>query len=176
MRRDDILNEYFDYMYDLVCENRFPDDISYRKLLGYLFDTPFRYSIRKDNNRAEDGLDFRRRFSTDDYILDHLNGKCSVLETMIALSVRCEETIMDDPNKGDRTGQWFWHMIANLGLANQTDRAFSESYVEDIIERFLDREYEPDGKGGLFEIRDCEYDLRDVEIWVQLCWYLDRIT
>ena len=48
--------------------------------------------------------------------------------------------------------------------------------VEDVIERFLDREYGPDGKGGLFTVRHCEYDLRDVEIWYQLCWYLDSIT
>lgn len=83
---------------------------------------------------------------------------------------------MDDPDVGDRTGQWFWGMIKNLGLGSMTDARFDEEYVESVIERFLNREYEPDGRGGLFRIRNCTEDLRNVEIWYQMCWYLDTIV
>ena len=83
---------------------------------------------------------------------------------------------MDDPDLGDRTSQWFWRMIVSLGLGSMVDERFDISMVHDVVERFLNREYEPNGKGGLFTIRHCEYDLRDVEIWYQLCWYLDSIT
>jgi hypothetical protein len=152
---------------------------SYRKLLQYLHNIDFRYSIPKDRNRAEDGIVLRYRF-IDEYVTVecpklNLNEPCSVLEMMVALAIRCEESIMDDPTIGDRTGQWFWGMIKNLGLATMKDEKFDSEYVYDVITRFLDREYEPDGRGGLFTVKNCEYDLRTVEIWYQLCYYLDTI-
>jgi hypothetical protein len=94
---------------------------------------------------------------------------------MIALAIRCEES-MDNPAKGDRTSQWFWAMITNLGLGSMSDGNFNEHMVNDIITCLLDREYEPDGRGGLFTIRDCEKDLRDVEIFHQLCWYINSFS
>ena len=83
---------------------------------------------------------------------------------------------MDNPAYGDRTGQWFWNMMSSLGLSSMSDDIYDRDYVEYAISRFLNREYEPNGKGGLFTIRDCEVDLRNVEIWTQMCWYLDTIT
>ena len=98
---------------------------------------------------------------------------CSVLEMMIAMAYRGEEQIMDDYNYGDRTGQWFWNMLSSLGLSKMSDLYFDEAYVSDIINRFLNREYEPNGKGGLFTIENTEYDLREVDIWTQFMWYLE---
>lgn len=173
-------DEYFDWMYDLVCKDRFSGDISYRKLLYRLHQTEFRYSIRNDFNRAEDGFDLRRRYamSAPDprYISDSLAGPCTVLEMMVALSIRCEEQIMDNPRFGDRTTQWFWSMVVNLGLGAVSDEQYDEEFVDGIIKKFLDREYSSDGRGGLFRVRHCKRDLRDVEIWHQLCWYLDSIS
>lgn len=177
---DIILNDYFDWLYKTACKDRFSEEISYRKLFMALHNKVFRYSILNDGNRAEDGIDLRRRFAYEYEIMDdadeYLTEPCSVLEMILALSIRCEENIMDDPNFGDRTSQWFWGMISNLGLGSMTDDNFNKKFVNDILECFLDRNYEPDGKGGLFRIRNCLYDLRTVEIWVQLCWYLDSIT
>lgn len=182
MTRDYIVDEYFEWLCNLVCKNRYSEPISYRKLLMRLHSIDFRYSIANDGNRAEDGIDLRYRFAiyegyenSVEIILDILDGPCSVLEMMIALAIRCEETIMDDPQKGDRTGQWFWGMIVNLGLGSVIDRRFDSRVVDSKIDRFLNREYEPDGKGGLFTIENCDRDLRTVEIWCQLCWYLDCI-
>lgn len=181
--RDRIHNEYFEWLYDLACGNRYSKQISYRKLLIQLHSTVFRYSIPMDRNRAEDGIDLRYRFAismrhndSPEYIMDILDGPCSVLEMMVALAMRCEETIMDDAGVGNRTGQWFWGMVTNLGLGSMMDNRFDKRVVDDIINRFLDREYEPDGEGGLFTVRYCDSDLRDIEIWHQLCWYLDSIT
>ena len=95
---------------------------------------------------------------------------------MVALAVRCEETIMDDTRYGDRTGQWFWEMMTNLGIGNMFDERFDAEFVEEKVSIFLDREYAPNGKGGLFYIKGCQDDLRDVEIWTQLCWYLDKFA
>lgn len=176
---DRIENEYFEWLYNLICGERFAEQISFRKLLIHLHSIEFTYSIPKDSNRAEDGKDLRWRFaiySGDRDLANYLDGPCSVLEMMIGLSIRCEENIMDDPNIGDRTGQWFWGMISNLGLGSMFDNRFDKQLVDKAVTIFLNREYEPNGKGGLFTIRNCDSDLRTVEIWHQLCWYLDSIT
>ena len=174
-----INDEYFEWMCELICSNRYAEAVSYRKLLAYLHSIEFTYSIPRDKNRAEDGLDLRYRFAYETNIKhaeDYIHGPCSVLEMMVALAIRCEENIMDDPSYGNRTGQWFWGMIVNLGLGFMTDSRFDEQFVDDVIFKFLNREYESDGKGGLFTVRNCKYDLRTVEIWYQMCWYLDTFV
>ena len=182
MIRDSIKNLYFEWLYRFVCTGRYRTPISYRKLLMFLHNTKFVYFLPMDKNRANDGEDLRYRFIEDcaEYndkeILRCLDDPCSVFEMMVALAIRCEETIMDDPQVGSRTGQWFWGMINNLGLGAMIDEKFDKNYVKEIVDRFLNRDYEPDGRGGLFTIRHCEDDLRNVEIWNQLCWYLDSIS
>lgn len=174
--------DYFDWMVRLICERRFAERVSYERLLCFLHDTEFRYSILRDSDRACDGIDLRYRFwhdhgGYDEDILDTFDDvPCSVFEMMVALAIRCEEDIMDDPGVGNRIGQWFWNMIVSLGLGGMIDDRFDEEFVEETVERFLDREYAPNGKGGLFTIRDCEHDLRDVEIYCQMCWYLNTIA
>ena len=174
---DVINNEYFEWLFDLVCDRELSETVSYRKLLMLLRSIDFTYSIPMDKNRAHDGLDLRYRFTLvnhyEPYIADEIEGPCSVLEMMIAMAIRCEETIMDDPTVGDRTVQWFWGMINNLGLSYQTDTRFDKIFVTDTIQKILNREYAPDGRGGLFRVRNCRRDLREVEIWYQLNWYLD---
>lgn len=183
MNRIEIENDYFEWLCDFVCKDRYSDQISYRKLLIDLHTNEFTYTIPKDRNRAEDGISLRYRFaracnadSLIDFITDSLNGPCSVLEMMVALAIRCEETIMDNPQIGDRTGQWFWGMITNLGLGSMTDDNYDKRFVDDTVSRFLNREYERNGKGGLFTVRNCKQDLRKVEIFYQLCYFLDTIT
>lgn len=178
-RKDEIANRYFEWIYELVCRNRYAKQISFRKLLMYLHSTEFTYFVPNDDNRAEDGIDLRDRFILSNGYEDgcnYLDGPCSILEMMVALAIRCEESIMDDPGFGDRTNQWFWGMIVSLGLGSMTDDRFDKGYVADAVERFLNREYAPNGKGGLFTIRNCTRDLRTIEIWYQMCWYLDTIA
>lgn len=179
MLNNDIYEQYFNWLCDIVNVST----VSYNKLLRLLHRTKFRWSNIRDKNRAEDGTDLRFRFrknvdvlSRNDVLYWHDEEPCSVLEMMVALAIRAEEQIMDNPQVGNRTTQWFWGMISSLELNGMSDDMFDLIDAKDIIERFLDREYSPDGKGGLFTIRDCEYDLRDVEIWTQLCWYLDRFV
>ena len=183
MSYDVINNLYFKWLFDLVCTNRFSEHISYKKLLMHLHTIEFRYKLPADWNRFEDGRDLRRRYAlmngygrNPETITDALDGPCSVLEMMVALAVRCEESIMDDPQYGNRTSQWFWGMITNLGLGSMVDDRFDRKRVDEAIQVFLDRKYEPNGKGGLFTIRNAPRDLRRVEIWTQLCWYLNDFT
>lgn len=178
--RDNFGDLYFEWLYDMMCSIRYGGEVSYRKLLTYLHSVEFRYFMLNDENRASDGKELRYRFlhyrgcDADEYdgLLDE---PCSVLEMMVALAIRCEENIMDNPEKGNRTTQWFWGMINSLGLGTMMDSRFDEEYVANVINRFMDRKYAPNGRGGLFTINECDRDLRDVEIWYQLCWYLDAI-
>jgi hypothetical protein len=134
-----------------------------------------------DGNRAEDGMDLRYRFGyinslEEPEIAVYLDDRpCSILEMMIALAIRCEEQIMGDPDIGDRTGKWFWMMIDNLGLSNMDDNHYDENYINKVIRRFLDRAYDKNGNGGLFKIKGFHNDIRNVEIWYQMMWYLDEI-
>lgn len=181
MNREWINKDYFEWMADLVCRNRFASNISYMKLLQQLHDIEFTWIIKKDNNRAADGICLRDRYAyyyhpENRNISMYIQGPCSVLEMMIALAIRCETDIMQDPHMGDRTAQWFWRMIVNLGLGDMMDSQYDEEFVWSTINVFLNREYEPDGHGGLFTVRHCKYDLRKIEIWTQMLWYLDSIA
>lgn len=174
-RNSRIEQDYFEWIYGIVCDGRFSEENSYRILLEHLHEVEFIYFIPKDDNRASDGIDLRYRygyFTDNDGIEDWILGPCSVLEMMVALAIRCEETIMCNAKMGDRTGQWFWSMINNLGLGSMTDRNYDQEYVDECIHRLLYREYDSDGRGGLFTIRGCEYDLRKMEIWSQLMRYI----
>ncbi len=175
---DHVNDEYFEWLCEQIDSGRFSKNVSYRKLLMRLHNIEFTWFVPHDDNRADDGIQLRRRYglSKDDTSLSrYILGPCSVFEMMVALAIRCE-TIMDDALIGDRTGQWFWGMIHSLGLTPMNDSKFNRDYVDDIIARFLNREYEPDGRGGLFTIRHCTHDMRTVEIWCQLSWYLGSIT
>ena len=176
--KDRISDEYFDWMYDLVCNDQYADETSYRKLLMCLHSIEFIFVLPMDENRAVDGVSLRYRFALwqdQEELADYLDGPCSVLEMMTALAIRCEETLMANLDIGERTGQWFWNMIISLGLGSMTDARFDRREVEDAVGRFLYREYEPDGRGGLFTIRNCRRDLRDIEIWLQMNEYLKSI-
>lgn len=177
--KDRINAEYFEWLCELIDARRFSKQVSYRRLLEHLHNIEFTWFIPRDDNRADDGIQLRRRYALirDDITLQrYLDGPCSVLEMIVALANRCEESIMDDTMLGNRTGQWFWGMIHNLGLSSMKDANFDREYVDDTIARFLNRDYEPDGRGGLFTVKHCEYDLRTVEIWRQLSYYLGSIT
>ena len=179
MTQYDILNHYFEWLYKSTCGCGISENISYRKLLMHLHHTQFYYSLERDADRAGAGIDLRWRFvcehNYDVSVLNELEGPCSVLEMILALAFYCEE-YMDDPSYGDRTSQWFWGMITNLGLGAMSDELFNKRYVDEIVTRFLDRKYDSDGRGGLFRIRNCEHDLRRVEIFHQLCWYMNSIS
>lgn len=182
MTRDQLNDEYFEWMCHLINDKKITRGLSYRRLLMKLHSLAFIFTIDRDENRATDGIDLRYRFGYDNNYPksmtdDYLNRNyCSILEMMIALSMRCEENIMYDEEYGNRMPVWFWEMIFSLGLDNMDDEHYEPRYVEEVITRFNDRNYAPDGFGGLFTIKDCNKDLRNVEIWYQMCWYLNSIT
>lgn len=179
---NDILNNYFEWLCSLV-DTRQHHSAQYKKLLLFLHDTNFRYSIPRDGNRYEDGIDMRYQYGVKTGTSQRLialaldNKPCSVFEMMIALACRCEDQIMSNSDFGNRTGEWFWEMVMSLGLEEMTNRYFYEAYCHEVMERFLNREYCPNGQGGLFTINfyGNNIDLREYEIWYQANWYLNQV-
>lgn len=177
-------DEYFEWIFSLVSDTRHPAVMSFRKLLTHLFNIEYYVhpSAPLDKNRASDGRDLRYRFGRqagydDRFIEAHLDiYDCTVLEMILALAIRCEEDVMDNAEIGDRTSQWFWIMIVNLGLGGMTDVRYDPDIVDEVIRKFLEREYEPNGKGNIFYVRNAEEDLRTLEIWNQMFLYLNNIT
>lgn len=182
MTRYEIKNEYFNWLCDLVCDEEYSDrKHSFSRLLEALHRTKFTYRLIRDANREEDGIDLRSSFEVSMNYQDSLpdiffKPPCTVLEMMAALALRCEKNIMCDYDLGNRTPLWFWHMISNLHLDSMDDGHYNEEYVHERLSIFLNRKYARNGDGGLFTIEDSPVDLRDVEIWYQMCWYLNSIT
>lgn len=168
---------YFDWLYNKVVDSKY----SYRKLLWRLYEIPFTFTLSMDVNRLEDGLNLRYRFGYEEGIaqVEIVNEldifDCSVLEMMAALTIRCEESIMDDPEAGDRTSRWFMEMLHNLKLDHMTDIVYDQDYVDERVDIFLEHRYAPNGDGGLFKLNHCTDDLRNVQIWYQMNWYLNEI-
>lgn len=178
---NEIKSLYFDWLCKIINDGiGSRNTLDYTKLLSYLYDTTFYYLIEMDSNRAGDGIYLRCRFASehniDNWTLYFKGEECSVLEMMVALAVRMEDSIMYDSDIGNRTPKWFWMMIKNLGLIHSNDYSFDYEYVKNVINNFLNRNYDSDGSGGLFTIKNYDKDLRDIEIWYQMqayCMYLD---
>ena len=176
-------DRYFDWMVCLVNDDYYTGGRSFDTLLYCLNQWDFTYILAMDENRALDGENLRYRFEreTGDSIEDVLNGcydgaRCSVLEMMVALAIRCEEHIMINQDIGNRAGRWFWKMIENLGLIDMDDDHFNDEYLDFVIERLLNREYDADGNGGLFVIEhDRRRDMRKIDIWYQMMAYLTEL-
>lgn len=170
---------YFTWLCELV-ETQNELFLNHTKLMRELYAVAFDPVINKmDVPRVIDGIDLRYRFGQEQDISrdkmgeEFLNSACSVLEVLVALALRFEEEIMSDPDVGDRTPLWFWIMIQNLGLDVYDDNNFSYQEVDDILDRFIHREYNRDGSGGnIFIIRNRPQDIRKIDIWYQMCWFM----
>lgn len=173
-----IIERYFQWLLDIVCDS--DQKKHYQALFHVLFETEFTWILDHDANRAADGIDLRPVFAEEKYIdymaIRGILGPCRVLEMMVALAKRCEDSIMGDSKYGDRTPKWFWIMVENIDLDSEDDGRIDIPLVEGKIKRFLDRKYSFDGVGGLFYIENPPDDLRKVEIWYQLNWFLNTIV
>jgi hypothetical protein len=174
-----IRNGYFRWLCGLTKN---PE--KYRKLLFRLYYTNFHSKIPRDDNRAQDGIELRKRylesigFDIQEGML-YLNGSCTVLEMMLALAKRIDSEIVPDFTAGDRSDYWFWRMIDNLNLTRMTDDVYSKEETDVILKILLNRTYDDDGNGSLFPLKkcdkSCDKSAKKVEIWYQMQhWVLEN--
>lgn len=145
---------------------------TYWTLLRLLHKKEFTWSnIEMDENRAQDGVDlrleFKREIGNDLSEFGWMDYGCSMLELMIALSIK-----LAFEGEGE-TSDWFWVLIRNLGLIECTDANQPDPHiVENILDKVIERDYAPNGAGGLFPLEFSNEDQRDVELWYQAQAYL----
>jgi hypothetical protein len=172
-----VADQYFVWLCDQVSDQRQQKKIS--EFLKTLHELEFYWTIPNDDNRGEDGKKLREefcyqyRFSCAGLIL----GKCTILEMLVALAKRIEYQ-MSDPNDPNDANRYFWMMLDNLGLELfvNTDPNFKEKAIRNDIKlrKFLSRQYDKYGKGGLFPLVSYAGDQRKVEIWYQMSAYLEE--
>jgi len=172
MRNSAPLDElYFDWLYRQVAD---PDQgLTYWHVLRILYSTEFVWIVSNDENRISDGKELRERFIKDQRIrlrradLNWIDLGCSMLELMVGLSERLEYLA------DGKAHSWFWHLMGNIGLSELHDGVdLPEEYVYDVLERIIQRYYEPDGNGGFFPLRRPREDQRQIELWYQLSAYV----
>lgn len=182
MTRTELNRQYFKWLCRLVRGANDRPKGSFQKLLRALHQAEFYYILPMDDNRGSDGIDLRYRFGYENEVdgrevASYLDDRpCSVLEMLLALSIRIDEHLLYDPEFGDRPAEWFWRFIRNLGLDAMTDDNYDELKVETAIENFLERKYSKTGAGGsIVYLPDTTKDIRGVDIWCQVMWYINRV-
>lgn len=166
-------DNYFDWLCDLIGGKEY-----YRLLLYKLLNIEYYWIVQYDDDRAKDGKNLRKTYlelmeTYDETGLDYI----SVLEVLIALAISCEDNIMSSKEYGDRTSEWFWMMLNNLGLLKYSDAEWtvkSENEIANIVDIWLSRCYKFDGKGGAFPLKKCHTDQKKVDLWSQLHAYLQE--
>lgn len=172
----DLQQDYFHWLCEMVHVEQ--EDRSYWLVAKDLHHKIFYAIIERDENRALDGLELRDQFLESEWRgrRDEIEGECTVLEMLVALAQRMDFETTEIDDERDRTAYWFWVMIDNLGLMDFDDDSYVEldgqSYVDEIIDEFVAREYEYDGVGGIFPLKHAGRDQRKVEIWYQMSSYL----
>ncbi len=166
--------EYREWLLSLVNDwcSEYGD---YYELFAYLYSREFIPTIGRDADRASDGLRMRVTYADQEGLAlePDIFGPCRVLEVIAALAIRCENFMW---NGVDRTGRWVYGMLENLGVDDMTDGYFDEARAERVVDAFLAHAYAKNGRGGLFTTKDAHTDMRKLEIWYQMCRYLDEVA
>ena len=162
------------------------DQDTHNKVLELLFLTPFRIVNERDKNRVAHALSARAEWLRNEYFHSTPEVKMearikndpmyqyepSCLEVLFTLAERLEEQFTSESGirQMEITASWFWGMLCNIGLAELGDDVYDPEKAIDILNRWLDLRYEPDGVGGCFYLPG-HGDVREVEIWYQAQWY-----
>ena len=158
-------SDYYLWLESLV------NDGNHSSLIRYLYSQPYRWQFLLDENRTAGGLNLRRVYAYENGVdLQEVGqGFCSILEMLIALAKRMTELLDHDISK------WFWVLMKNLGLDKIDDNHYDESRARDILNKWLDREYDSAGNGSLFPVSRYLGDCRKLDVWGQMnVWIAEK--
>lgn len=163
---------YLKWLYEQVADPDLQDQsLTFWEVLRLLYKTEFVWVVPNDMNRIVDGKALRDEFVNSQGLSNvdphWMDLGCSVLELMVGLSRRMEFEADGTPH------YWFWILMENLGLERYTDDIDLPSEdIEDVLDRLIYRQYEPDGLGGFFPLRMPRKNQLTQEIWNQMNDYL----
>ena len=156
---------YFEWLVSKIGDGKI--DHLRMRILRKLYFMPFYYNIPNDAHRYEEAVCLRDQYSYETGIMCDYEGPCNVLELLVSLAKMVSEDVLGTFYHENRTFEWFWMMIDNLGLLS-----VRPAEVERIVKKWVDRDFEFDGRGSPFPLRDPPEDQRTVEIWKQICNYI----
>ena len=167
-------DDYYKWLKYMIMGNK---NHKYNLLYKDLYSVKFRWLIDNDVNRAFDGSNLRDRFcnfmNDEEYFTS--NEGANLLEVLIGIALRCEWVIMDEVNNLDIC-YWFRLLLSNLELDLFTDNGYydygGKEKISIIVDRFMNRTYSKNGKGGLFPLKMTNTNQRKIEIWYQMNLYL----
>lgn len=161
------LHEYFGWLLNQIGAANKSKEI--KDLLLLLHEIDFTWTIPNDKNRDLDGLKLRMEFFHGDEKVKDIPR--SVLEVLIGLSNRVMDDVLGDDESDEN---YIWEMLENLGLVSCGKVLEDRKMEEQIVRRWLNREFDEDGNGSPFPIKinNPKIDQREIEIWQQLCLYL----
>lgn len=169
---------YFNHLCEEAGVETYVPGQTYRLVAHTLYNRDFYSAVPGDDNRIEDALALRQEFRDIAGLpSSELDFPPSCLEVLLALAKRIENDIMGDESEIDRTQEWFFMILTNLGLDKYWDEAYSfaaDYEMKEILEHFLDRKYGKDGKYCAFPCEIRSKKLEDVELWFQMQHYLDQ--
>lgn len=161
-------------------------------LFNILLKTEYIYDSRHislDINRIYDGLKLRTLYM-EEMDADYIEGLPSdgdmavgVLEVLAALSCRIDDEYLYDGQK--HSGWLLWKMLDNLNLLNCDDFSLANrepkqkdryrtgySYIKDILDYWMNRNFEPDGYGSPFPLKNPLRNQKNVQLWDQAIAYV----
>lgn len=177
---------YYPWLLKRVADERLTD--RYSKLFKVLYET--RVNLERmnpyDTERCRDGQTLRYLFeramasyltgiSGREYI-EFEDNPCNMLELLVGIASRMEDTIMGSDIQGDRTGQWFWSMMTNLGIGYMSNDKFNVNEYNRCMRMFMTYKYDNEGKGCLF--RSSKYTMSQMaekDIWYQMQAYINDL-
>lgn len=174
-----LVDDYVYYLYRIVQNG----GENYRKLCVELFKNRFfitRSTPKRDIDREKDGLELRKEWSNDSLDGEFHIIPCTMLEMIIGISKRMSEQLMDEDGE-DKTAQYFWEIIGNLGLDCWDDDNFgwetglTQKKIAKTCEILCKRQYNPDGTGGgMFPMPGLlGINQKKMEIWYQMQEYIN---
>lgn len=146
-------------------------------LFSRLHGREFYAFVHNDENRAADGLHLRRMYdSVFETSIEENNSAvpCTFLEFLIALAKRMN--FIASPPDEEHTADFFWMLLTNIGLSEMTDDRYwdlgGDERVNQTIDTVLERKYAPNGEGSLFPMQNPKADMRNVEVFYQMNYYI----
>lgn len=174
-----LVDDYVYYLYRIVQNG----GENHRKLCIELFKNRFfitRSAPKRDIDREKDGLELRKEWSNDSLDGEFHIIPCTILEMIIGISKRMSEQLMDEDGE-DKTAQYFWEIMENLGLTCMDDDNFgwdtglAQKKIAKTCEILCKRQYNPDGTGGgMFPMPGLlGINQKKMEIWYQMQEYIN---
>jgi hypothetical protein len=150
--------------------------LEYMRLTNEMYNVTFNASVPNDDNRAAEGKNLRTEYlsiigqdPSDHY--QWLAVPCTLLEMLVGLTARAQFM------SGMPAIMWFGIFLDNLGLQHYNDDDWKPNHRRIISAKLVslnERTYERTGSGGLFPVYQTNLDQRTVEIWYQMCAYIQE--